>query len=57
VEIALAKRFKIADLHAHLVPLDQYGLPGLSSAMTTGVCALAHGFKGALRYALCWGEA
>jgi hypothetical protein len=42
-------RLKIDNLHAHLAPLDRYGLPGLSSAMTDGVRTLARGFKGALR--------
>ena len=55
--VPLAMRLKIDDLHAHLAPLDRYGLPGLSSAMTDGVRALARGFKGALRGALCCGEA
>jgi hypothetical protein len=45
------------DLRAHLAPLDHYGLPGLSSALTNGVRALARGFKGALRGALCCGHA
>ena len=45
----LAMRLKIDDLHAHLVPLDRYGLPGLSSAMSDGVRALSRGFMGALR--------
>ena len=53
----LAMRLKIDDLHAHLAPLDSYGLPGLSSAMTDGVRALARGFNGALRGVLCGGEA
>ena len=55
--VPLAMRFKIDDLHAHIAPLDRYGLPGLSSAMTEGVRALARGFKGALRGALCCSEA
>ena len=56
--VPLAMRLKIDDLQAHLAPLDSYGLPGLSSAMTTdGVRALARGFKGALRGVLCCGEA
>jgi hypothetical protein len=50
-------RLKIDDLHAHLAPLDRYGLPGLSSAMTDGIRALVRGFKGALHDALCCGEA
>jgi hypothetical protein len=49
----LAMRLQIDDLHAHLAPLDHYGLPGLSSAMTNGVRALAR----ALRGALCCSEA
>ena len=53
----LAMRLKIDDLRAHLAPLDRYGLPGLSSAMTDGIRALARGFKGALRGALCCGAA
>ena len=53
----LAMRLKIDDLQAHLAPLDSYGLPGLSSAMTDGVRALARGVKGALRGVLCGGEA
>ena len=55
--VPLATRLKIEDLHAHLAPLDHYGLPGLSSAMTDGVRALARGFNGALRGVLCGGEA
>jgi hypothetical protein len=51
--VPLATRLKIEDLHAHLAPLNRYGLPGLSSAMTNGVRAL---FKGALRGALCCRE-
>jgi hypothetical protein len=58
--VPLAMRLKIDDLNAHLAPLDRYGLPGLSSAMTNGVRALARGFKGALvrglHGALCCGE-
>jgi hypothetical protein len=38
--VPLATRLKIEDLHAHLAPLNRYGLPGLSSAMTNGVRAL-----------------
>jgi hypothetical protein len=48
-----ATRLKIDDLQAHLAPLDHYGLPGLSSAVTSGVRAHAR----ALRGALCCGEA
>jgi hypothetical protein len=55
--VPLAMRLKIDDLHAHLVPLDRYGLPGLSSAMSDAVRALARGFKGLLRGALCCGAA
>ena len=55
--VPLTMRLKIDDLHAHLAPLDSYGLPGLSSAMTDGVRALARGLKGALRGVLCCGEA
>ncbi|HEX9170545.1 MAG TPA: hypothetical protein VF886_16740 [Roseiarcus sp.] len=36
-----ALRLKIDDLHASLAPLDRYGFPRLSSAITDGVCALA----------------
>ena len=54
--VPLAMRLKIDDLHAHIAPLDRYGLPGLSSAMTDGVRAIARGFKGALRGAFCCGE-
>jgi hypothetical protein len=53
--VPLAMRLKIEDLHARLAPLDRYGLPGFSSAITDGVRALARGFKGAL-LALCCGE-
>ena len=53
--VPLAMRLKIDDLRAHLAPLDRYGLPGLSSAMSNGVRALARGFKGALRSVLCCG--
>jgi hypothetical protein len=38
-------RLKVDDLHAHLETLDRYGLPGLSSAMTDGVRALARGVR------------
>ena len=62
--VPLAMRLKIDDLHAHLAPLDHYGFPGLSSAMTNGVRALARlptaaarGFTGARRGALRCGEA
>jgi hypothetical protein len=55
--VPLTMRLKIDDLHAHLAPLDSYGLPGLSSAMMDGVRALARGLKGALRGVLCCGEA
>jgi hypothetical protein len=51
--VPLSMRLQIDDLNAHLAPLDHYGLPGLSSAMTTGVRMLAR----ALRGALCCGEA
>ena len=51
--IPFAMRLKIDDLRAHLASLDHYGLPGLSSSMTNGVCALAR----ALRGAPCCGEA
>jgi hypothetical protein len=51
--MSLMMRLMVDDLHAHLAPLDRYGFPGLSSAMTNGVRALARGFKGALRGALC----
>jgi hypothetical protein len=53
----LMMRLMVDHLHAHLAPLDRYGFPGLSSAMTNGVRALARGFKGALRGALCCGGA
>ena len=55
--VPLAARLKIDDLHAHLAPLDRYGLPGLSAAMSDAVRTLARGFKGALRGALCCCEA
>jgi hypothetical protein len=42
-------RLRIDDLHAHLAPLDRYGVAGLSSAMTDGFQALVRGFKSALR--------
>jgi hypothetical protein len=51
----LAMRLKIDDLHAHLAPLDRYGVTGLSSIITGGVRALVRGFKTALRGALCLG--
>jgi hypothetical protein len=51
--VPLTMRLKIDDLRAHLAPLDHYGCPGLSSAMTNGVRALAR----ALRSALCCEEA
>ena len=53
--VPLTTRLKIEDLNAHLAPLNRYGLPGLSSAMTDSVRALARGFKGALRSVLCCG--
>jgi hypothetical protein len=53
----LTMRLKIDDLRAHLASLDRYGLPGLGAAMSDGVRALARGFKGALRGALCCGAA
>jgi hypothetical protein len=46
--VPLTMRLKIDDLRAHLAPLDHYGLPGLSSAMTKGVRALARTLRGAL---------
>src|SRR5277367_2318080 len=50
----LALRLKIDDLHAHLAPLERYGLPGLSSSISDGVRALAGGFGKALRgFAAC----
>jgi hypothetical protein len=55
--VPLAMRLRIDDLNAHLAPLDRYGLPDSSSAVTDGVRALVRGFKGALRGALCCGEA
>jgi hypothetical protein len=55
--VPLAMRLKIDDLQAHLAPLDRYGLPGLSSAMSDAVRALARCFKGALRGPLCCGAA
>ena len=45
----LAMRLKIDDLHAQLAPLDRYGVPGLSSAMTDGIHALISGLKNTLR--------
>ena len=51
--VPLAMRLRIDDVHAHLASLDHYGLPGLSSAMTNGVRALARTLRGAL----CCGEA
>jgi hypothetical protein len=45
----LTVRLRIDDLHAHLAPLDRYGVGGLSSAMTDGVRALARGVGAALR--------
>jgi hypothetical protein len=45
----LMTRLRIDDLHAHLAPLDRYGVAGLSSAMTDGFQALVRGFKSALR--------
>ena len=47
--VPLATRLKIEDLHAHLAPLDHYGLPALSSAMTNGMLALARALRGAKR--------
>jgi hypothetical protein len=51
--VPLTMRLKIADLRAHLAPLDHYGLPGLSTAMMNGVRAFAR----ALRSTLTCGEA
>jgi hypothetical protein len=53
----LARRLKIDDLHAQLAPLDRYGLPGLSFAMTGGARALVRGFGIVVRRAvwLGWG--
>jgi hypothetical protein len=51
----LAMRLKIDDLHAHLAPLERYGVAGLSSAITYGVRALVGGFGSALRGAVCCG--
>ena len=51
----LAMRLKIDDLHAHLAPLDRYGVGGLSSAMTDVVRALVRGFGSALHGVLCRG--
>ena len=45
----LALQLKIDDLHAHLAPLDRYGFPGLSSAITDGLRALAGSCGKALR--------
>jgi hypothetical protein len=49
----LAVRLRIDDLHAHLAPLDRYGVGGLSRAMTEAIRALASGLKTALRGAVC----
>ena len=49
----LAVRLRIDDLHAHLAPLDRYGVGGLSSAMTEAVRALVRGLRTALRGVLC----
>jgi hypothetical protein len=46
--VPLAMRLKIDDLNARVTPLDHYGLPGLSSAMTDGVRVLARALRGAL---------
>jgi len=46
--IPFAMRLKIDDLRAHLASLDHYGLPGLSSSMTNGVCALARAARRSL---------
>ena len=48
----LTMRLKIEDLHAHLAPLDRYGVAGLSFAMTGGLRALVRGFGSAARGAL-----
>lgn len=46
--VPLTMRLRIDDLHAQLAPLDRYGLPGLSSAIMNGVCALTRALCGAL---------
>jgi hypothetical protein len=46
--VPLTMRLRIDDLHAQLAPLERYGLPGLSSATTNGVCALTRALCGAL---------
>ena len=52
----LAWRLKVADLHAHLAPIDRYGPTGLGSVVAEGVRALTSGWKTALCSALFCGE-
>jgi hypothetical protein len=44
---SLARRLKIDDLDAQLVPLDRYGLSGLGSVIADGIRTLAGGLRDA----------
>ena len=46
--VPLTTRLRIDDLHAQLAPIERYGLPGLSRAITNGVWALTRALCGAL---------
>jgi hypothetical protein len=46
--VPLTMRLRIEDLHAQLAPLERYGLPSLSSAITNGVCAFTRALCGVL---------
>lgn len=49
----LAWQLRIDDLQAQLAPLDRYGFPGFGSAVTSGICRLADGWRNALRGIVC----
>ena len=46
--VPLTMRLRIDDLQAQLAPLERDGLPGLSFAITNGLCALTRALCGAL---------
>ena len=49
----LAMRLRVHDLHAHLAPLDRYGVGDMSLVITGGIRVLVRGVGGALRGAAC----